>query len=288
MCIICRGESLTYLDLLGCTEVTRVPEVKGLTNLNCSGCINLELIEQYEDLIALNCSKTKVKYILLSPNLKFLDCSHCKFLSSILWNEKLERLICDFCILLKYIPPIDSFKVISCVGTKIFRFPKFKNLTRLNCGSCKFINELPIIDTLTHLTCDNSNIEDLSYYPNLIYLDCHNTNIKTIQPNNVLEEINCSRCYNLEFLPPIKSLKKLICKKCLFDSLPYFENLYFLDCSYCYNLVHGIQDSVKILICKYCYNLVSIPEPTELIELDCRFCTKIIPYVPEYIMNRKK
>ena len=165
-----------------------------------------------ELIVNLDCHNFDLNYIPDLPNCEILDCS----------NNKLTKL-----------PKLANIDSLDCSDNLLTNIPEYKTMTELNCKN----NKIKILDleNVINLTATNCELEkligpklELCYldYNNLQELNLPNAE-KVYVSNNKLEIINIPKCVylycndnNLQNLPNMPKLKKLICKN---NPLPFFE-----------------------------------------------------------------
>lgn len=172
---------------------------------------------------------------------------------------------------MKYIPCINSLKILkldrsniqsiskmdnlielSCKQIPIEKIPHFKNLKKLSCFKCKNIANFPLFEHLEILNLsDCPNINSLPPFTKLKYLDCNGTNICNLPPSPELINLIIDKCKQLKEMPNYKKLKILYCCFTNIVTLPPLKSLKKLSCSYSKVENPPILNKLSSAFCSY-------------------------------------
>ncbi|KAK8662568.1 hypothetical protein V6N13_092139 [Hibiscus sabdariffa] len=267
-------QDLVYLrkmDLTGCKNLRKIPDLSGAINLislDCSGC---------ESLVELPC----LNHLTYLETLRLSGCKKLVKLSSLDHLASLETLQLSHCEKLVELPTLDhltsleTLQVSVCMNLRrIPNLSKLINLKTLECDSCSSLVELPCLGHLTSFErLKLRDCKSLRRIPNLSGV----INLKTL---------DCRRCDSLVELPCLDHLKSLECLQLCscknlrkVPSLLGAINLKILDCRWCESLDElpclGHLKYLEFLQLRACKNLRKIPSllgAVNLKTLDCRWC----------------
>ncbi len=93
---------------------------------------------------------------------------------------------------IKYMPDIQSLKILKCNNCNIKTLPILPNLEILECSN-NFISEIPKLMKLTHINCSYNMIARIPDLPEIKHLICSNNPITNISHTTLLslEAYNC-------------------------------------------------------------------------------------------------
>ncbi|KAL4386258.1 hypothetical protein GQ457_09G031270 [Hibiscus cannabinus] len=270
-------QDLVYLrkmDLTGCKNLRKIPNLLGAINLkslDCSGCVSL---------VELPC----LNHLASLETLQLSHCMNLVELPSLDHLASLETLRLSHCTNLVELPSLNHLTSLETLQISVCknlrRIPNLSeviNLKTLECDSCRSLVELPHLSHLTSLErlklCACKNLRKI---PNLLGV----INLKTL---------DCRWCDSLVELPSLDHLKSLECLQlCACKNLrmiPNLEgatNLKTLDCRWCESLVElpclshlTSLERLQLCTCKNLRRIPSLLEATNLKTLDCRWCESL-------------